>query len=418
MTRDAPIPARGGAFPWLLLVGIALVAVNLRGPLVAIAPVIGDIEAELGLSATAAGLLTSLPVLCFALGTPIAAWTIRLTGAERAVAVSLIGALAGTIIRSGGTTAAAFAGTIVIGLAIAIGNVVIPVVIRRDVPPERAQLVTGVYAAMMNIGSLATALLTAPLAEVIGWQLAILSWSAFMIVALVVWGVHLRFTTIENAAAREAEVLAVTGSLAAVDPERRASSRSAWRNPMTWLLAAAFAAQSFSFYGLTAWLPSLVADEFGLSDVAAGAVASLFQLSAIAGALGAPLLSNARPVWPQPALVGALWISLPLGLLVAPAGYGLWISLGGVAQGAGFVVIISTVVRITRDDREATQMSALVQAGGYVLAAAGPPLLAALHESSGGWQQPMLVVLVATFSFLVLTTVAAVRSGRDARAYG
>lgn len=416
MNRVVSARARDGAFPWLLLVGIALVAVNFRGPLVAIAPVIGEIEADLGLSPTAAGLLTSLPVLCFALGTPIAAWTIRLTGAERAVAVSLIGALAGTIIRSGGTTAAAFAGTIVIGLAIAIGNVVLPVVIRRDVPPERAQLVTGVYAAMMNIGSLATALLTAPLAEAIGWQLAILSWSAFMIVALVVWGIHLRFVTIENAEAREEEVLAVTGSLPAVDAEATTRARSAWRNPMTWLLAAAFAAQSFSFYGLTAWLPSLLADEFGLSPVEAGAAASLFQLSAIAGALGAPLLSNARPVWLQPALVGALWISLPLGLLVAPEAYAVWISLGGIAQGAGFVVIISTVVRITRDDREATQMSALVQAGGYVLAASGPPLLAALHQASGGWQQPMLAVLVATVSFLVLTTSTALRSARDARA--
>ncbi|MFF2273061.1 CynX/NimT family MFS transporter [Agromyces sp. NPDC058136] len=418
MDRDASARVRGGAFPWLLLAGIALVAMNLRGPLVAIAPVIGDIEEDLGLSSTAAGLLTSLPVLCFALGTPIAAWTIRLTGAERAVAVSLVGTLAGTIIRSGGTTEAAFAGTIVIGLAIAIGNVVLPVVIRRDVPPERAQLVTGVYAAMMNIGSLMTALLTAPLAEAIGWQLALLSWSVFIVAALVVWGVHLRRTTIENAEARAAEVLEVTGSIAAIDAASAAKARSAWRNPMTWLLAAAFAAQSFSFYGLSAWLPSLVADEFDFSLVEAGAVASLFQLSAIAGALGAPLLSKSRPVWLQPALVGALWISLPLGLLVAPEAYAVWIVLGGIAQGAGFVVIISTVVRITRDDREATQMSALVQAGGYVLAASGPPLLAALHESSGGWQQPMIAVLVATVSFLVLTTVAALRSARDARAAG
>lgn len=418
MDRDASARVRGGAFPWLLLAGIALVAMNLRGPLVAIAPVIGDIEEDLGLSSTAAGLLTSLPVLCFALGTPIAAWTIRLTGAERAVAVALVGTLAGTIIRSGGTTEAAFAGTIVIGLAIAIGNVVLPVVIRRDVPPDRAQLVTGVYAAMMNIGSLMTALLTAPLAEAIGWQLALLSWSVFIVAALVVWGIHLRRTTIENAEARAAEVLEVTGSIAAIDAESAAKARSAWRNPMTWLLAAAFAAQSFSFYGLSAWLPSLVADEFGFSLVEAGAVASLFQLSAIAGALGAPLLSKARPVWLQPALVGALWITLPLGLLVAPDAYAVWIVLGGIAQGAGFVVIISTVVRITRDDREATQMSALVQAGGYVLAASGPPLLAALHESSGGWQQPMLAVLVATVSFLVLTTVAALRSARDARAAG
>ncbi|WP_022890875.1 CynX/NimT family MFS transporter [Agromyces italicus] len=414
MNHDPRSAARAG-FPWLLLVGISLVALNLRGPLVTIAPVIGDIEESLGISSTTAGLLTSLPVLCFALGTPIAAWTIRLTGAERAVAIALVGTLIGTIVRSGGTTWAAFAGTVIIGLAIAIGNVVVPVVIRRDVPPERAQLVTGVYSAMMNVGSMLTIAATAPLAEVIGWQWATAVWGVLVIAALAVWGVHLRRTVAESREARAAEALAVTGSIAAVTGPTGVvppGERSAWRNPMTWLLAAAFAAQSFSYYGLSAWLPSLYADDYGLDPVAAGNVASLFQLAAVAGALGVPFLAGVRPRWVQPALVGVLWTTLPLGLLLAPQAYFVWTVTGGIAQGGGFVVIIAMIVRITRTDRETTQMSALVQSGGYLVAATAPPVLGALHESSGAWALPLVAVLVATLSFLALTTTAAVRSAR------
>ncbi|MFD6055075.1 CynX/NimT family MFS transporter [Agromyces sp. NPDC060279] len=406
------------AFPWLLLVGISLVALNFRGPLVTISPVIGDIEQSLGITPTTAGLLTSLPVLCFALGTPVAAWTIRLSGAERAVAIALIGTLIGTIIRSGGTTAAAFVGTVVIGIAIAIGNVVVPVVIRRDVPPARAQLVTGVYSAMMNVGSMLTIAATAPLAEQIGWQWATAVWGVLILVALAVWGVHLRRTVAESREARAAEALAVTGSMQAVTGPTGVipGERSAWRNSMTWLLAAAFATQSFSYYGLSAWLPSLYGDEHGLDVIAAGNVSSLFQLAAVVGALGVPFLGRARPVWLQPAIVGVLWMSLPLGLLLAPDAYLLWTVTGGIAQGGGFVVIIASVVRFTRTDRETTQMSALVQAGGYLLAATAPPVLGALHESTGAWTAPLLAVLVATSGFLVLTSTAAIRAARTGAA--
>ncbi len=387
-----------------------LVALNLRAPIVALAPVLERIEADLGLTPATAGLLTTLAVLCFALATPVAALVIRLSGAERAVLIALLGVLAGTVLRSAGGAPAAFAGMVVIGVSITIGNVVIPVVIRRDVPPERAALVTGVYTAMLNVGTMITSLATAPLADLVGWRLATAAWGVFVLAALVAWGAYLRRRRRIGAhdagpAPTTAELM--TGGIAIVDDRARpAASDSAWRNPLTWVLTAAFAAQAWGYYGVTSWLPTMLADLRGIGDVAAGAASSIFQVAAIIGALGVPLLGARAPQWVPAAVVGSLWVSLPVGLLLAPESYLVWEFLGGIAQGGGFVVIFTLIVRHARTDREAGGMSAIVQGGGYLIAALSPPVLGALHEATAGWALPLVVLIGSTSTFLVLAVVA------------
>ena len=172
---------RGAA--WLLPAAIVLIALNFRGPIVATAPVIGDVRADLGLTATIAGLLTTIPVLCFALATPFASWVIAKADPERAVSLSLVIVLVGTVVRSMPSSAALLIGTAVIGIGITIGNVVIPVVIRRDTSPERVGLVTGVYTSALNVGSMITSLGTAPLAALWGWPVAIAIWAVFALIA-------------------------------------------------------------------------------------------------------------------------------------------------------------------------------------------------------------------------------------------
>ena len=128
------VPAH--ALPWVV-VGIVLVALSLRGPIIAPTPVITQLQSDLGLSAATAGLLTGLPVLLFALATPLASKLIGRFGPEAAVLVCLSGVLAGTVVRSAGPAPVVLAGTVVIGAAIAVGNIVVPVIIRRDVPWRR-----------------------------------------------------------------------------------------------------------------------------------------------------------------------------------------------------------------------------------------------------------------------------------------
>ena len=115
-----------------MLVAVVLFALNLRGPLVAISTVTTDLGTDLGMSSTAIGLLTSLPVLCFGLAAPGASALIARTGVERSVLLSLLGVLVGVLVRSLGGIPAALAGTVMMGLAITIGNVVVPVSIGRD----------------------------------------------------------------------------------------------------------------------------------------------------------------------------------------------------------------------------------------------------------------------------------------------
>ncbi|WP_146251623.1 MFS transporter, partial [Modestobacter versicolor] len=178
--------AGAAALPVLLLAGVLLVALNMRGPLVAIAPVTDDLRRDLAVGAGTIGLLTSIPVLCFGLAAPLASLLIARTGVHRAVLVSMAGVLAGTLLRSLGSPAAAIAGTVVIGLAITVANVVVPVVIGRDFPGA-TNVVTAAYTAALNLGSTLTSALTAPLAELVGWQAALAAWGLLVAVAAAVW---------------------------------------------------------------------------------------------------------------------------------------------------------------------------------------------------------------------------------------
>ncbi|PPG12961.1 MFS transporter [Rathayibacter sp. AY1E8] len=388
--------------PWLLVVAVALVALVLRGPIVAVAPIIDAVREDLALSAGQAGILTSIPVLCFALATTLALLVIRRAGPDAAVTVTVIGVALGTIVRSIGDVGPAVAGTILIGVSITIGNVVLPVVIRRDVAPERVDLTTGVYTAALNIGSTITSLGTAPLALALGWRGALLVWLALNALALGGW-------------------LVAVGPRAALRPTPRptradrapaAPAPRIFRSATVLALALCFSSQAFSYYGVTAWLPSLLVDRNGFSIATAGASASVFQLAAVAGALGVPLLVRRLGPLGSIVLVGLLWCTVPAGLLLAPQLWALWCVLGGAAQGGGFTVVFVLVVRLSRSDAHASRLSATVQGIGYAVAATAPTVIGFAHDASGGWEAPLLTVLAATCSFLLFGTLAAARQRR------
>ncbi|TLM87267.1 CynX/NimT family MFS transporter [Pseudarthrobacter sp. NamE5] len=377
---------------WILLACIGLLALNLRGPFVAVAPVVGLIQAELAFSPVMLGLLTSIPVLCFSLAAPLASLAARKLGAEFAVTLTILGVLAGVLVRSAGGPVLVVAGTVLIGVAITVGNIAAPLIIRRDFAPRRQGTAMGIYTAALNIGSFLTSVVTAPLASVAGWRFALGSVAVFAVAAVVVWTLAV--------GPRNAFL---ASSADGGDSSRAPVAGSRW---ITAGLTAGFGGQAFSYYGVTAWLPSYLNDELGMSAAEAGAASSIFQILAIVGALGVPFAARFMSTTAVAVTVGALWTAVPAGLLLAPQLWWLWSTFGGIAQGGGITVIFIAIIRLARDQASAGRMSATVQGLGYALAAVAPPLVGFVHDASGSWTPALLVILASVLTFFVATTLS------------
>jgi CP family cyanate transporter-like MFS transporter len=378
---------------WILLACIGLLALNLRGPFVAVAPVVDVMQADLGFSPVVLGLLTSIPVLCFALAAPLASLTTRRLGAEFAVTLTILGVLAGVIVRSAGGPALVLVGTVMIGLAITIGNIAVPLIVRRDFSPRRQGTAMGVYTAALNIGSFLTSMVAAPLAELAGWQLSLASVGILAVAAIVFWTFAVGPRT---AFVPSADV--VPGG-----QEHPAVKGSGW---ITAGLTAGFAGQAFSYYAVTAWLPSYLNDELAMSASAAGAGSSLFQIFAIVGGLGVPLATKYFSTTTTAVTLGVLWVTVPGGLMLAPQLWWLWSTFGGVAQGGGITLIFIAIIKLARDQASAGRMSATVQGIGYCFAAVAPPLVGFVHGATGSWTPALLLILASTLAFFLSTTLS------------
>lgn len=381
---------------WLLIGAVILVAFNLRAPIAAVSPVLPDLRAALRISSGTAGLLTALPVLCFAVAAPLVVLLAKRTGPERAITLGLAGIAAGTVLRSTDGLTAAIAGTVLIGLAITVGNVLVPVVIKRDFP-RRVGPVTGIYTASLAAGAALTAALTAPIAVTTGWRGGLALWAVLAVTAGVVWTVAFRHTA------------------APAKPLTGVRSPGVWRSGTAWALALFLGAQSALYYSVTAWLPTLLSDEAGLSAGAGGAAMALYQLAGIASALLIPpLATRSSSQRGLAALIGVVWIATLTGLLVAPGLWLLWSVLSGLAQGAGISMAFTLVILRGRDITTVGRLSGMAQAVGYSVGAAGPLLVGAVHDATGSWLPPLLLLLGVAGA---MSTTGAI-AGRDVRVGG
>ncbi|MCB7137009.1 MFS transporter [Cellulosimicrobium marinum] len=420
MTTPRPAAPFRGGIDGVLLVAVLLVALNLRAPLTAVPPVVSDVAADLHLTAAAAGLLTGIPVLCFALATPAVAGLLGRSSLRTAVAVALALVLAGTILRSadlsgvtGSLAAGTFAGTVLLGLGITTANLAVPMIAQRDFPGH-VSTVTGLYTAAINVGTVATTALTAPLAGAVGWRWALASWSVLAVVALVWWWRAVPPEAPRRGAPTGPPAPTATpptsssgstpGSTPGTTPGTR-PERHVLATPFTWALCALFALQSSSFYALTAWLPLVLEELAGVPESASGGAASLFQGFAIVGGLAVPLAVRRLSLRQTFVGIAVLWLTLPLGLLVAPAAWAVWASAAGIAQAANFVVVFTLVARRFPTVQRGRQASATVQSVGYCFAAAAPTAAGALHTATGTWTVPVAVVLGALTVMAVIGVV-------------
>ena len=360
-----------------LLAGLLLVSLNLRASIAAVSPVLPEIRADLGLSASVAGLLTTLPVLCFAVLAPAAAWFGRRIGLERAILIACLVIGLGTVWRILGGPITLLAVTVLIGAAMTVGNVLGPVVIKRDFA-SRAGPVTGAFTAFLIFGAASAAALTAPVAAIWHWRVGLAMWALVSLAAAAVWYLATR---------RRQR----TAGQAARD---RAPVAGLWRSSIAWCLAVLMGAQAAAYYIMTAWLPTLLVDVVGVDLQAAGVGQAIFQVMGIAGTLLVSAVIRARPS--QGWLAGAIavgWAVLPIGLLAVPSAWPLWTFVGGIAQGAGIALALTLIVLRARDSATANGLSAMTQLVGYLIGAAGPFAAGLLYEVTGSWFAPAMVML-------------------------
>ncbi len=379
----------------LTAAAVVLTALNLRTAIASVPPLLDEMREAVPLTAAAAGVLTTLPVICMALGSPLAPVVARRVGTEAGLSLMALTVAAGILLRLVPTTAALYAGTIVAGLGIAVGNVLVPAIIKRDYP-DRVGLMTGGYTMAISASGALAAGLTVPLEDAIGhgWRAGLAVWALPALVAAAVW---VPWAARGAAAARTARALA-------------RPAPQLWRDPLAWRVTAFMGLQSLLFYSALSWLPALLRSE-GIDREAAGGLLSLMLLAAIPTCLLVPVFAARRP--DQRAAV-ALTLAVNAagltGLLVAPAALaGLWVTLLGLAQGALLALALLFFSLRSPDGEHAAQLAAMAQTVGYLVAAAGPLVVGILRETSGGWTAP-LVFLLAMLVPLLAAGLGAARA--------
>ena len=382
-----------------VLVAILLLAANLRPAITSVAPLIGRIQTDAGVSSGVAGLLTALPLLAFAALSPAAPRLAQRFGAESALLGSMLVLCGGILLRSAGSEVAPlFAGTALLGAAIAVGNVLLPGLVKQDFP-DRAGAVTGAYSVALGTSAAIAAGASVPLTGLLGsgWQAPLALWAAPALLAAVAWAPLLR-----------------SGGR---DPESSGQARESavanlWRSPLAWQVTAFMGLQSLGYYATLTWLPEILRDA-GADAAAAGWLLALSQAVAIASMFAAPVAAGRRPsqqgvVAASVALIGAGVLGL---LVFGGAGGVLWVTLLGLGQGACFSLALTLFALRAADPGQAAALSGMAQSFGYLLAALGPPLFGALRDWTGGWTLSLALLLGITACLLA----AGLGAGRDAR---
>lgn len=381
---------------WIIFLGILFVGANLRAPLTSVGSLISFIRDDLGLTNTTAGLITTLPLLAFAIVSPFAPKLSEKFGMERTIFISLIVLAAGIVLRSLFGISFLFFGTALIGIAIAIGNVLIPVIIKVNFP-LRVGLVMGFYAVLMNVFGALGSGISVPVMEIgnLGWSGSLGIWAVLTLVAIILWIPQLR-------QARKNKTETSTS--------KKKETVTIWKSPLAWYITIFMGLQSLMFYTLVTWLPDILATH-GYNPEAAGWMLFLMQAALIPVTFIIPIIAEKMK---DQQLLGALTaIFFMVGIFGVYLGNKTFIPIAimmiGMACGSAFSICMMLFSLRTSTSTEAAKMSGMAQSFGYLLAALGPTLFGAVHDLTNGWNTPLLL-LIATG---VVILVVAVLSGKN-----
>ncbi len=362
--RDIPGNSRAKL---LFAASLLLIAFNIRSPVSSIGPVLPEAVAGTGLTPFLAGVLTTIPTLCFGFFGPLAPALARRFGVERTIVFAITGIAGGCLLRGVPNGASLLLGQTIACIAIGMINVLLPSLMKRDFA-SRAALMTGLYTTVFCLGAALAAGLTAPLESRFGsWSAALAFWSLPALIALVAWLPHAR--------ARQPIALRSPGV-----------GRSLLRNSLAWQVTLFMGLQSSLAYIVFAWLAPMLRER-GLDPIDAGFALSLSILSQAGASLVAPSLATRRPDQSLVAAAGCILGTISLvGCFFAPLPtIWMWTIALGISQGALISLALTMIVLRSPDSETTAKLSGMAQGIGYILAGGGPFAASLIRDWSGGW---------------------------------
>ena len=332
-------------------------------------------RAELGLSAAAAGLLTTGPLLCLGLLAQLGPRIARRYPVERVLATACLITAAGLALRGAGGTAALYGGTLLAGAAIALLQVVTPAWVRARAP-QRAGLLTGAFSTSLVAGATIATFTAIPFEEAFGgWEPALAFWALPALLAVAVW---------------------IPLAIRAREPLESPDREPLWNDRMAWSIALFMGLQSMAFFSTITWLPELLEAD-GFSESTAGAFSGITQLLQIVPAFAIPVLAARAQTQTHllGVIVGTALIGLT-GLLVAPDAALPWMVFLGIGQGGALGLGLILPVLRGRDPGQVAGMTAMAMGVGYLIACGGPALVGAVRDATGDWTAPVIVLIAMT----------------------
>lgn len=378
---------RSAAKPWLLLfVAVCLVAINMRQTITGVGPLLDDIASEQGVTPATLGALASIPLFAWAVVSPLSQSFAARVGVNTAVSWALVSLTAATVWRSlPGSPLNLWLGTALIGASLAIANVLLPAVIKRDFG-TRVPLVMGLYSALLGVSGALGAGIVAPIShhitasgEPVGWRWALAATGLTLPIAVAVWVFATRFSR-QGAA----EPSPATGG-------NHTITLRVWRDPVAWRVALYMGAMSSVFYILANWLSPIMVSQ-GIDAVTAGSLVMLFHVFDMLGSVLSPLVSRGASHRLVPLIVPVMSIVGGLGVVIAPGAMLVWLIIGGLSVGASLSIALTFVAQRAPSIEVAGALSGMTQAFGYSLAAFGPILFGWGFGAAGTWVIPLVIL--------------------------
>jgi MFS transporter, CP family, cyanate transporter len=393
---SAPTPSERHLPLWAgrtaALLGVLLVALNLRTIVAALSPIVNLVDRDIPLNPVVIGIVGAAPPLMFALAGLVSPWLSRRLGLEALVLIA-VGIMAlGQIARA----LAPGSAVLVISTALAllgagIGNVLLPPLVKRYFPDRITQVTTG-YAVLISFSTALPALAAVPVATAFGWRASLAVWFVLALTAVVPWMIASRSRARAVQLARDSEDEDVVESEPALEA-------TLFRSPVAWAIMITFCLSSLNVYAAFAWFPALLVETAHVSPAGAGSLLALYAIMGFPGALVMPAIASRLTNVGIPIFVAAAFFLIgDAGLLLAPTvATALWIVLAGLGP-ALFPLSLMLINQRTRTHTGSVALSGFVQGVGYIIAAASPLAFGILHQASGSWTPSILMLAVVTLA--------------------